>query len=207
MIRINLLPVREARRRANLRQQAIFLAAAAIAAIVVSGLLHTAIAAQLSSERQRVAAAQVELTKLEETLKQVERFRKEKEDIERKLTIIARLEESRRGPVRIMDEIATRIPDRMWLRRMSLGGGRLSLEGYGIDNEVIAIFLTSLEESKFLSDVELKQSQLTQKHGLKLNEFKIQATDTLAAAALRAARASESSGKGNRRGRRRRGRR
>ncbi len=200
MIRINLLPVREARQRASMRQQGIMLGAALVAAIVVSGLLHTAIAAQLSSERQRVVAAQVELTKLEETLKDVERFRTEKEDIEQKLSIIARLEESRRGPVRIMDEIASRIPDRMWLKRMKLSGGSLELDGYGIDNEVIAAFLTSLEQSKFLTGVELKQSQLTEKHGLKLNEFKIRATDTLARAAMRAAASAESGKKG--RGRR-----
>jgi type IV pilus assembly protein PilN len=200
MIRINLLPVREARQRASMRQQGIMLGAALVAAIVVSGLLHTAMAAKLSSERQRVVAAQVELTKLEETLKEVERFRTEKQDIERKLSIIARLEESRRGPVRIMDEIASRIPDRMWLKRMKLSGGALELEGFGIDNEVIAAFLTSLEESKFLTDVELKGSQLIQKHGLKLNEFKIRASDTLTRAAMRAAASAESGKKG--RGRR-----
>ena len=200
MIRINLLPVREARQRASMRQQGIMLGAALLAAIVVSGLLHTAIAAQLSSERQRVVAAQVELTKLEETLKEVERFRTEKEDIEQKLSIIARLEESRRGPVRIMDEIASRIPDRMWLKRMKLSGGALELEGFGIDNEVIAAFLISLEESKFLTNVELKGSQLIQKHGLKLNEFKIRASDTLTRAAMRAAASAESGKKG--RGRR-----
>ena len=200
MIRINLLPVREARQRASMRQQGIMLGAALFAAIVVSGLLHTAIAAQLSSERQRVVAAQVELTKLEETLKEVERFRTEKEDIEQKLSIIARLEESRRGPVRIMDEIASRIPDRMWLKRMKLSGGALELEGFGIDNEVIAAFLISLEESKFLTNVELKGSQLIQKHGLKLNEFKIRASDTLTRAAMRAAASAESGKKG--RGRR-----
>ena len=196
MIRINLLPVREARQRASLRQQGMLLGAALVAAIVISGLLHTAIAAQLSSERQRVVAAQAELAKLEETLKEVERFRGEKEDIEQKLSIIARLEESRRGPVRIMDEIATRIPDRMWLSRMKLSGGALELEGFGIDNEVIAAFLTSLEQSKFLTNVELKQSQLTTKHGLKLNAFKIRASDTLTRAAMRAAASAESGKQG-----------
>jgi type IV pilus assembly protein PilN len=191
MIKINLLPVREARRKANLRQQGILLGIALIAAVVVCGTLHTAIAASISSERGRVVAAQAELGKLEETLKEVERFRQEKEDIERKLRVIHRLEESRSGPVRIMDEISSRIPDRMWLKAMSLRNGVLEIDGFGIDNEVIAAFMTSLEESKFLTEVELQSSQLTESKGLKLNEFKITCRDVVATAARQADKAAE----------------
>lgn len=191
MIKINLLPVREARRKANLRQQGILLGIALIAAVVVCGTLHTAIAASISSERSRVVAAQAELAKLEETLKEVERFRKEKEDIERKLRVIQRLEESRSGPVRIMDEISSRIPDRMWLKAMSLRNGVLEIDGFGIDNEVIAAFMTSLEESKFLTEVELQSSQLTESKGLKLNEFKITCRDVIANAARMADKAAQ----------------
>lgn len=205
MIKINLLPVREARRKANLRQQGILLGIALIAAVVVCGTLHTAIAASISSERGRVVAAQTELNKLEETLKQVERFRKEKEDIERKLRVIKRLEDSRSGPVRIMDEISSRIPDRMWLKNMTLRNGLLELSGYSIDNEVIAAFMTSLEESKFLTDVELQSSQLTETKGLKLNEFKISCRDVIATAARQASKAAEKkSGKKSKKRRKRR---
>jgi type IV pilus assembly protein PilN len=205
MIKINLLPVREARRKANLRQQGILLGIALIAAVLVCGGLHTAIAASISSERGRVVAAQTELKKLEETLKQVERFRKEKEDIERKLRVIKRLEESRSGPVRIMDEIATRIPDRMWLKNMSLRNGLLEIDGYSIDNEVIAAFMTSLEDSKYLSDVELQSSQLTESKGLNLNEFKIQCRDVVATAARQAEKsANRGSGQKSKKKRRKR---
>jgi type IV pilus assembly protein PilN len=206
MIKINLLPVREARRKANLRQQGILLGIALIAAVVVCGTLHTAIAASISSERARVTAAQAELAKLEETLKEVERFRKEKEEIERKLRVIKRLEESRNGPVRIMDEVSSRIPDRMWLKNMTLRNGVLELDGFGIDNEVIAAFMTSLEESRFLTEVELQSSQLTESKGLKLNEFKISCRDVVAAAAKQADRAAEkqSGTKGKKKRRKRR---
>lgn len=185
MIRINLLPVREERRKANLRQQGIFLGVALVSGVLVCGVLHTAIVAQLASQRARVVEAKAELAELEEILKEVDRFRQEKEDIEQKLSVIARLEESRRGPVRIMDEIATRIPDRMWLKSMRLEGARLELQGYSIDNEVIAAFLTSLEESKFLTNVELKGSKLTERKGLNLNEFQIECSDAMALTAQR----------------------
>lgn len=177
MIRINLLPVREARRKANLRQQGALLAAAALAGVAVSAGLQLNISASISAERTRVAAAEKELDQLEKTLKEVERFRKEKEEIERKLAVIDRLERSRTGPVRILDEVATRMPERMWLTDLKLSGGELSLAGYGIDNETIAAFLTSLEASDYISNVQLEKTELQENKGLKLNEFRIKARD------------------------------
>jgi type IV pilus assembly protein PilN len=178
MIRINLLPVREARRKANLRQQGVLLAGAALAAVGLSAILHVSVAASIASNQRRVAAAEEELRKVEATVKEVERFRREKEDIEKKLAVIDRLEKSRTGPVRLLDEIATRVPERLWLTELRLAAGQITLKGFSIDNEVIAAFLTSLEESAFIAQVQLEESELQESKGLKLNEFRIVARDT-----------------------------
>ncbi len=200
MIRINLLPVREARRKANLRAQGGLLAAAALAGVAASVGLHLQISASIASERTRVAAAEKELADLEKTLKEVERFRKEKEEIERKLAVIDRLERSRSGPVRILDEVATRMPERMWLTDLKLSGGELWLGGYGIDNETIAAFLTSLEESEFISHVQLEQTELQENKGLKLNEFRIKARDATVVRTAAAAPSGKKSKGGKKRG-------
>ena len=95
--------------------------------------------------------------------------------------MIDRLEKSRTGPVRLLDEIATRIPERLWLTEMRMASGVITLKGFGIDNEVIAAFLTSLEDSAFISNVQLEESELQESKGLKLNEFRIIARDTTVA--------------------------
>lgn len=200
MIRINLLPVREARRKANLRQQGSFLAAAVLAGLAASAMLHVKITASIASERTRVAAAEKELAELEKTLKEVERFRKEKEEIERKLAVIDRLERSRTGPVRILDEVATRMPERLWLTDLKLSGGELSLGGYGIDNETIAAFLTSLEDSEFISNVQLEKTELQENKGLKLNEFRIKARDATVVQTAAATPSDKKSKGGKKRG-------
>lgn len=173
MIRINLLPVREARRQANLRQQAILLGGAAGIAVLVSIWMHVSIASSQADEQRLIASAKAELKELEATRKEVDRFREEKEEIERKLGVIATLEESRQGPVRIMDEVATRMPKRMWLTEMKLISGRLELSGVSLDAEIVAAFLASLAESDQLRDVELDETRLAETDGLKLNTFKI----------------------------------
>jgi type IV pilus assembly protein PilN len=178
MIRINLLPVREARRSAALRQQGLLLAGAAILGIVTCVAMQGAIAAQISSERARIVEAKAELKRLEKTLEEVKRFRKEKQAIEAKLAVIEKLERGRQGPVRIMDAIAERIPERLWLKELKLKGGLLELKGASTDNEVVAGFMTSLEESPLLTRVELKETTLSEDKNLKLVEFKISCRDT-----------------------------
>ncbi len=177
MIHINLLPVREARRQAGLRAQGVLLGGAIAAAVAVCAVLHLSIASSIGDEKGKIQTAKVELAKLEEARKQVERFRREKEEIEQKLGVIHRLEQARNGPVLIMDEIATRIPERLWLVELDMRGGALKMKGTSMDNETVAAFMTSLEASPMIGGVELKQTSLVEGNGLKLVDFEIQSRE------------------------------
>lgn len=196
MIRINLLPVREARRQANLRQQAMLLGTAAGAAVFVCLWLHWSVSSAQAAEEQRIVKAKVELKQLEATRKEVDRFRKEKEEIERKLAVIAELERNRQGPVRIMDELAMRIPKRMWLTELKMNDGSLELKGVSLDAEIVAAFLASLSESELIQSVELDETRLEETDGLKLNSFKIHSRYGIAALPAAASAAPAGRGRG-----------
>ena len=125
MIRINLLPVREARRQAGLRNQGILLGVAAGIGIVACVGLHLSVSTRIAQYKRLIVQKSAELASLDETRKQVERFEAERKEIEQKLDVIAQLEKARTGPVRLMDEIASTIPEpRAALR----GGGAEHLE-------------------------------------------------------------------------------
>jgi len=173
MIRINLLPVREARRVAEVRQQGTLLVIAVAAALLVAGAIHIAKLSQISRTRKNMVSAQAELRSLDEVRKEVERFMAEQKEIEGKLAVIAALEKSRSGPVRIMDEIATRIPKRLWLTNLNMQEGVLRLQGMSLDAEIVAAFMTSLAESPSITSVELEETKLEKTDGLKLHTFKM----------------------------------
>ncbi|HXK23041.1 MAG TPA: PilN domain-containing protein [Myxococcota bacterium] len=175
MIRINLLPVREARRAANMRKQGMLLVFAAGAGVVICLLISTWMAARIAHERSLVTAREAELKKLEATMNEVKKFQAEQQEIEQKLAIIDQIEAARMGPVKIMDELATRIPQRVWLTKMVEKGGTLELEGRSIDAEVVADFVVALEESPMLSNVDLQETTLEEVEGLKLSDFKLTA--------------------------------
>ena len=175
MIRINLLPVREARRAANMRKQGMLLLFAAGAGVVICLLLSTWMAARIAHERSLITAREAELKKLEATMNEVKKFQAEQEEIEQKLAIIDQIEAARMGPVRIMDELASRMPQRVWLTRMTEKSGLLELEGRSIDAEVVADLAAVLEDSPMLSGVDLQETRLEEVDGLKLSAFKLTA--------------------------------
>lgn len=175
MIRINLLPVREARRAANLRKQGVFLGGAVGAGVAISLMISMYMTAHISHERTLIAAREAELKKLEAVQKEVKKFQDEQQAIEQKLGIIDQIEAARTGPVRIMDELATRIPQRVWLTRLTAKGGLLEIEGNSIDAEIVADFAAALEESPMLSGVDLRETKLEETEGLKLSAFKMTA--------------------------------
>ena len=150
MIRINLLPVREERRKASARQLALVLAATLLGSVLLSGAFHGKVRHDISSTRAQTLATQKEIDRFEPQLKQVEEFKKAKAEIEQKLGVIESLHEARSGPVHVLDELATHTPDRIWISKVSIHAGKLTLEGMSLDNELVALFLTALEESALL---------------------------------------------------------
>jgi type IV pilus assembly protein PilN len=175
VIRINLLPVREARRKNEVRQQLMMLAVSVIGAVLLCGVVHHVMGSRISDTQARVKALETQLAQFKPQQEQVDAFKAKKAEIEQKLTVIERLERSRSGPVHILDELASRIPERVWLTNLNANNGQVELSGMSLDNELIALFLTGLNDSPYFANVELEESELKTVKELKLNTFKIRA--------------------------------
>jgi type IV pilus assembly protein PilN len=176
MIRINLLPVREERRKADLRQFGLILGAALVGSIALVGLYHMKLTGDVDQARAAVASTQQQIDRFKPQLKQVEEYRKTKAEIEKKLDVIERLDASRSGPVHVFDELATHAPPRLWLTKLEAHGGKVNVEGMSLDNELVALFLTALNESPYFDEVELRETAAREIGGYKLNEFELSAT-------------------------------
>jgi type IV pilus assembly protein PilN len=175
MIRINLLPVREERRKAGARQLALALAAALVGSVLLSSAIHWKVRHDIASAREAAVTTQKEIDRFEPQLKQVEEFKKTKSEIEQKLDVIRGLHEARSGPVHMLDELATHTPDRIWISKLAVQNGRMLMEGMSLDNELVALFLTALEESPYFKNVELVETQAKEKDGFRLNAFEVSA--------------------------------
>jgi type IV pilus assembly protein PilN len=177
MIQINLLPVREAKRKADVKQNVLELVFALILVAAAIGFLHTDLAAKIDTSSNRIMQMQNDIEKFKPQLDQVAAFRAKKAELQKKIDVIAGLDRARKGPVRVMDELATHTPERVWLDSVSTKGAALELTGQSLDNELVAVFLGSLGDSPYFENVDLNSTELADgPDGLKVVKFKIQAT-------------------------------
>lgn len=179
MIQINLLPVREARRKADIRQQLMQLVLVLILVGAGIGFVHSHVTDQIEIARTRVKQMEKDIEKFKPQLDQVAAFRKKKAELEKKIDIIEGLDRARSGPVRMMDELATHTPDRLWLESVKTEDTSIELTGESLDNELVAVFLGALNDSPYFSDVDLNSTELgTANDGLKIVKFRIEAKMT-----------------------------
>ena len=175
MIQINLLPIREAKRKAELRNWLLAMGVSTVSCLVLCVSGHQLLRLDIREAKASIASAEQQLQEFEAQRQQIEEYKRRKAEIERKLDVIARLDSGRAGPVRMLDELAERIPQRVWLTELSSSQSNLHLKGSSLDNELVARFLTALEESPYFSGVDLVGTELQQIGDLKLNIFTLQA--------------------------------
>lgn len=176
MIRINLLPVREERQKADLRQFAVLLLLTLAGAVAVAVLLNVQLRSQVRHAQARVTKIENQIERYQPQIEQVKEYKETKKRIEKKLEVIKNLEAKRSGPVRMLDELATHTPEKLWLTRLEASQGNVSIHGMSLANELIASFLESLDDSPYFSNVELLETNATTEQGIKLNEFELKAS-------------------------------
>jgi type IV pilus assembly protein PilN len=160
MIEINLLPVREAKRAADLRQQLMQLLLVMLVVFGGIGFVQSEMNERIELARARVGQMQRDIDQFKPQLEQVAAFRKKKAKLEKKIDVIDELDRARSGPVRVMSELAARTPERLWLTSVSTSGGNINLRGASTDNELVAVFLRGLGDSEFFEEVDLDGTKL-----------------------------------------------
>lgn len=171
MIHINLLPVRALKKKESARQMVSILLLSIGLLIIVLVFFHLSLFREISRMDVQIAAYNGEIKRLKMDTKDVSKFKAEKEDLQRRLNIIHTLQQGKTGPVRVLDELAMALPGKLWLTSLKEKDGKMELKGVAMDNPTIAQFMTNLEKTGVIKNVELIISQQLERKDLKLKEF------------------------------------
>jgi len=158
MMEINLLPHREARRAADLRETVAVLFLGLV--MVGGGIFFTDKSAKsaLANAEAQVAQLEADIERYAPQQALVKKFKAQKKQLQSKLDVIDSLEQARNGPVRILDELSNNVPDRLWLTSIKTKGMGIKLEGQSLDTGVVADFLRGLNASPFFKNVDLDKT-------------------------------------------------
>jgi type IV pilus assembly protein PilN len=172
MIRINLLPYREAAKKENIKRQITIIAGSFIIFLLILVFLKISLISSLSTLEAQVKENDEKLVVLTKKLGDIEGLKRDIKELEQKLSVIKGLEADRFFPVRMLDELAQLVPQKeIWLEKIAETGTGLRIEGVAKDNLVVARFMKSLEFSSFVSSVSLVATKEKEVAGIKLQQF------------------------------------
>ena len=159
MIRINLLPVRAAKRKESVRFQLTVAGLVTFLALAASMAVYFTAGSEARALQAEISSGNEELASLKQKIGELSRIKEQKRVVEEKLKIIESLEAAKTGPTKLFRMINETIPERAWIRSMKDGDGIITLNGYAENEEVVAEFMRRLQKHRGQGEVELEVAQ------------------------------------------------
>jgi len=160
MIRINLLPVRAAKKKESVRFQLTVAGLVIFFVIAVVSVFYWTVWSDAKDLHADIQKSEQELNSLKSKIGQLSKIKQQKKVVEDKLAIIKNLEAQRRGPVDLFRKLSESTPKKAWLKSLNDRGNLITLTGYAADDEVVAEFMRRLQRQN-LGAVELEVAQRT----------------------------------------------
>jgi len=172
MIKINLLPYREKKKKEYIVQQIYMFAGSFVMFILFLVWLQIWINSSISDLKSQIKESEDSLVELDKKIGNLDKFKNDKKELEQKLGVIATLEENRLAPVKTLDNLALLVPSNdIWLVKITQKDNNIKIEGVGRDNIVVADFMKDIEKFDPIKSVDLVSSKNTEISGITLQQF------------------------------------
>jgi type IV pilus assembly protein PilN len=141
--------------------------------IVLIGALFLIQKRELDNEKALLEDARAEKQSLQYVLAKLEEMENQKQVLSRKINLISRLKARQGTGVIIMDELSKNLPDWVWLTEVDYKEFNIHIKGKSLSNNLIADFISNLEENRYFSNVNLISSTLRETRNNKYLEFSL----------------------------------
>ncbi len=159
MIKINLLPHREAKRKdLKNRFYSLLLLAALVAAILII-VVGVYFSTQISSQNERNAFIKNENEILDSKIKEVANLKQEIDALKARQQAVEDLQGDRNQPVYMMNELIKLAPEGLYLTVIKQDGQRISIKGYAQSHGMVQVFFDALSSSPWMSKPEIIQNK------------------------------------------------
>ncbi|MBD3360506.1 hypothetical protein GF366_01760, partial [Candidatus Peregrinibacteria bacterium] len=149
MIKINLIPYRAQRKKELLIQQLVIAAFPIVFALIIVGVMWYTMNTKLEAADRAIVDVKQKIEQSAVKLKEIDKFKKQKRKLNKKMDIIKKLQKGKSGPVHLLDEIALNLPGNLWLHTIKQKGMKLEIGGKSIDNISISKYMLNLNSSPY----------------------------------------------------------
>jgi Tfp pilus assembly protein PilN len=135
--------------------QTILLSVILLLGLAVAGGWWWVQADKLKDWNQKVSEAEKELTRLEDIRKKGDEYKRQKDLLERKISLITELKKKQSVPVHILDQISKNLPEFLWLDSMEATQNQISISGKATTYNAVSNFYDNLSSSGYFTGVDL----------------------------------------------------
>jgi len=173
MIRVNLLPYRDARRHQQILQHlGVAFGVIAVAAIISLGMNWVA-SSNLADLQNEYTELKTQNDVLQQKIGKIKNLDALRADVERKLQLVDKLQQGRFRSLNTFYEVSKVIPENVWVTSITDNGTGLKIAGLGESNEAVASFMRALDGSKLFSNVRLEVISRVQASGVPIRSFSL----------------------------------
>jgi type IV pilus assembly protein PilN len=180
MIRVNLLPHREEKRKRRQQQFGVLAGLAAVFGIVVAGGVWVFLDQQEAQQKANVAYMKLEIDKLDKQIEEIRKIREETASLLAKKQVVEGLQSNRSEPVQLLDQLLRQLPEGVYLKAIRQVGPKVNILGYAQSNARVSTLMRNLGASPYLENPELVEIRAvpspTDKGGARVNEFNMNIT-------------------------------
>ncbi len=158
MIRINLLPLRDAERAVGRRNQASLVALGATISALIMIVPYMIQGRQIAEIEKDIRDTQDQIKIYNQKVEEVNDLDRVRLDVQAKLQVVQDLNDKRVGPARVLQDLSVATPENLWLLDFNEGNANATLTGMALDNETIARFMRQLSSSQYFVAVDLVET-------------------------------------------------
>ena len=174
MIKINLLPLRASKKKETIRQQVSILVICLVGILVVGLSVYGVMLTRITNLKNEIVTSESELAALKAKIGTIDNIKKLQADVKKKLDVLNRLRSGKTGPAARLAALSDAVPEKLWLNKYQETGTSVSVAGVAMSEDLIAIFMKSLEASGAFRNVELVVSEQSEAAGIKSKRFELQ---------------------------------
>jgi type IV pilus assembly protein PilN len=174
MIRINLLPHREEKRKRRQQQFTVLAGISAVIGLLVAGAVWLFFDQQVTQQQANVAYMKAEIDKLDKQIEEIRKIREETAALLAKKQVVESLQSNRSEPVQLLDQLLRQLPEGVYLKSVKQVGPKVNVMGYAQSNARVSTLMRNLGASPYLENpelVEIKAVQAPTNPNTRVNEF------------------------------------
>ena len=178
MTRINLLPWREWRKKEQQREFTgilvfvVFLAGA----VWYGGVMY--FNDHISGQENRNDTLRAEIERLDREIEEIERLDTVREQLLGRMRVIEELQAGRPQIVHTFEELATTVPDGVYLNSADQSGSRITIAGHAESNARVSSYMERLDASDWLRDPDLEVIERESHDGTRVSRFRLRVDQT-----------------------------